>query len=237
MNGMNDRRSNEAAILSMSWLGPPTLELNGRPLRLEMRKTLALLAYLSLSPQNPTRETLASIFWPEHDQQHAHASLRRNLYSLVKSLPGGLLEADRESISLRKENWLHVDVDEFRKELAFANGHSHPPNHVCPDCLASLEKAVEVYKGEFLEGFNLKDCPEFDEWQFYNRESLRSEYAGALEKLAAYYQIQKEWEQAVGYARRWVALDGLNESAQRLLISIYNQSGQRSIGFTTISTS
>ena len=217
------------AIFTMSWLGPPALEFDGRPLRLEMRKTLALLAYLSLSPQNPTRETLASMFWPEHDQQHALASLRRNLYSLVKSLPPGLLEADREKIGLRREDWLQVDVEEFRKQLAFANGHSHPPNHVCPDCLSSLEKAVAVYKGDFLEGFNLKDCPEFDEWQFYHRESLRSEYAGALEKLATYYQVQKEWEKAVGYARRWVALDGLNESAQRLLIGLYIQSGQRSM--------
>ena len=52
-------------VLKLLWLGPPAIEYDGRPLRLEMRKTLALLAYLSLSPQNPTRETLAAMFWPE----------------------------------------------------------------------------------------------------------------------------------------------------------------------------
>ena len=216
-------------VFTMSWLGPPALEFDGRPLRLEMRKTLALLAYLSLSPQNPTRETLASMFWPEHDQQHALASLRRSLYSLAKSLPPGLLEADREKIGLRREDWLQVDVEEFREQLAFAKEHTHPPNQVCPDCLSSLEKAAAIYKGDFLEGFNLKDCPGFDEWQFYQRESLRSEYASALEKLAAYYQDQSEWEKAIGYARCWVALDRLNETAQRMLIGLYNQSGQRSM--------
>ncbi len=121
-----------------------------------------------------------------------------------------------------------MDVEEFRELLAFAKGHSDPPNHVCPDCLSSLEKAAAIYKGDFLEGFNLKDCPAFDEWQFYQRESLRSEYAGALEKLAAYHEDQSEWEKAVAYARRWVALDCLNENAQRMLIGLYNQSGQRS---------
>ncbi len=215
------------AIFAISWLGPPALAFDGRPLRLEMRKTLALLAYLSLSPQNPTRETLASLFWSEHDQQHALSSLRRNLYSLVKSLPPGLIEADREKIGLRRVDWLQVDVEKFREHLAFAKEHSHPPNQVCADCLSYLEKAVAIYKGDFLEGFNLKDCPGFDEWQFYQRESLRSEYAGALEKLAAYHQDQSEWEKAVVYARRLVAQDCLNESAQRMLISLYNQSGQR----------
>jgi ATP/maltotriose-dependent transcriptional regulator MalT/DNA-binding SARP family transcriptional activator len=229
MNKMNDRRSNPVAIFAISWLGPPVLEIDGRPFRLEMRKTLALLAYLSLSPQNPTRETLASLFWPDHDQQHALSSLRRNLYSLAKSVPPGLIEADREKIGLRREDWLHIDVEGFRGHLAFGKEHSHPANRVCLDCLSSLEKAVAVYKGDFLEGFNLKDCPGFDEWQLYQRESLRSEYSGALEKLAAHHQDQKEWEKAIAYARRWVALDCFNESAQRMLIGLYSKSGQRSM--------
>ena len=86
-----------------------------------MRKTLALLAYLSLSPQNPTRETLAAMFWPEYTQQHALANLRRHLSSLTKSLPGGLLEADREKIGLRRVEWIKVDIDEFREQLAIVD--------------------------------------------------------------------------------------------------------------------
>jgi LuxR family maltose regulon positive regulatory protein len=214
-------------ILRLSWLGPPVIEVDDRPLRLEMRKTLALLAYLSSSPQIPTRETLATMFWPEFDQQHSLTNLRRNLYSLAKSLPPGLLEADRDKVGLRREAWVQVDVEEFYKRLSSIKEHSHPPDRICPDCLASLEKAVSIYKGDYLEGFNLKDCPSFDEWQFYQRESLRSEYANALEKLTVTYQGQREWEKAIQYARSWLALDRLNEPAQRMLIGLYNQSGQR----------
>ena len=74
-------------ILRLSWLGPPAIEVDGRPLHLEMRKTLAFLAYLSLSPQSSSRETLATMFWPEFDQQHSLTNLRRNLFSLARSLP------------------------------------------------------------------------------------------------------------------------------------------------------
>ncbi len=216
-------------VLRLSWLGPPAIEVDGHPLHLEMRKTLALLAYLSLSPQSTSRETLAAMFWPEFDQVHSLTNLRRNLFSLARSLPPGLLETDRERVGLRREDWLHLDVDEFRGVLSALKGHSHSPDQACPDCLASLEKVVVLYKGDFLEGFNLKDCPEFDEWQLYQRDSLRTLYAGALEKLAAYHQSQCEWEKAIEYARSWVALDRLNEPAQRMLIGLYHKSGQRSL--------
>ncbi|MGE5224830.1 MAG: BTAD domain-containing putative transcriptional regulator [Omnitrophica WOR_2 bacterium] len=210
------------------WLGPPAVEINRQAIHLEMRKSLALLAYLSLSPQNPTRETLAALFWPDYDQKHALSNLRRNLSSLTSSLPPDLFETDRESIGLRKDERVTVDIQEFHQALACTRQHSHPPDRACPECISPLEKAVALYRGDFFEGFTLKDCPEFDEWQFYQRENLRSEYAGALEKLADDHSSRCDWEKAVLYARLRLALDRLHEPAQRMLIKLYFLSGQRS---------
>jgi DNA-binding SARP family transcriptional activator len=219
------------SILRLSLLGSPAIEYDGKPVRLEMRKTFALLAYLSLSSQSSSRESLAAMFWPEFDQQHALTNLRRNVFSLGRALPPGLLEADRERIDLKKENWFELDVDQFLAQLSSVTEHSHPPGEICQDCVSSLEKAVNLYRGDFLEGFNLKDCPDFDEWQFFQRESLRSEYAGALKKLAEHYQEVRDWDKAIRVVRSWVALDRLNEQAHRVLITLYNQSGQRSKAF------
>jgi len=215
------------AELRLYWLGPPEVQLDSLPVRLEMRKTLALLAYLSLSPQPPTRETLTALFWPEYDQQHAFSNLRRNLSSLVKSLPPELLEIDRERVELRRD-CVHVDVDQFHRLLAQANTHTHPPEQFCKDCLQVLEQAVEIYRGDFIEGFNLKDCPEFDDWQFFEREGLRAEYARALERLAGYYQETGEWENAIHHARTWLTLDRLHEPVHRVLMRLYFLSGQKS---------
>ncbi len=179
------------AELRLSWLGPPELEREGHPIQLEMRKTLALLAYLCLSPQRPTREKIAAIFWPEFDQSHALAHLRRNLSSLASSLPNDLLIVDRERIGLRRDG-VSIDVESFNHLLEQANEHKHSVELVCQDCIAMLEQAVTVYRGDFMEGFNLKDCPEFDDWQFFQREQLLAKYAGALEKLARYYQQARE---------------------------------------------
>lgn len=211
------------AALRLHWLGPPSVEYDGRPLRLEMRKTLALLAYISLSPQAPTRETLASMFWPEYDQQHSLANLRRHLSSLARSLPAGVLDSDRERVGLSRNEQLEIDVQQFRALLADGSKHSLPD-----DGFTALEKAAALYKGDFFAGFNLKDCPEFDDWQLFQREEMRAEYAKALEKLAAGFRHREDWEKALGYARSWLALDHLHEPAQRMLMNLYFLSGDKS---------
>jgi LuxR family maltose regulon positive regulatory protein len=223
---MNFRRSKRVAQLQLHWLGPPVIELDDHPLHLEMRKALALLAYLSLSPQYPTRDTLAALFWPEFDQRHALANLRRNLSSLAKQLPPGLLEADRDTIGLKMVSWLAVDVDAFREQVSFPNRHSHLPGVTCAECVAALEQAVVLYRGDFFQGFNLRDCPEFDRWQSFQQDRWRSTYAGALQQLSTYYQNQRQWEKAIGYVQSWLSLDRLNETAQRTLIHLYRQSAQ-----------
>src|SRR5512143_2001401 len=99
--------------LRMYWLGHPRVELDGKPLKFEMRKALALLVYLSLENRPVSRETLATLFWPEFSQQNALANLRRNLSSLETTLPGGWLMASRETISLTHLEKTWIDTQSF----------------------------------------------------------------------------------------------------------------------------
>ncbi|MCB0191760.1 MAG: tetratricopeptide repeat protein, partial [Anaerolineae bacterium] len=101
-----------------------------------------------------------------------------------------------------------------------------PPDVICADCVEALRAAVHLYNRDFLTGFTLRDCPEFDEWQFFQAESLRQELAAALERLVEGYSRHNQPELAIPHARRWVALDSLNEPAQRALIHLYDQAGQ-----------
>jgi LuxR family maltose regulon positive regulatory protein len=218
------------AIYRLYCLGRPFLKLDGSPVKMEMRKSLALLVYLRMAERDDSRESLAALFWPEYDQQHALANLRRTLSSLNKSLPGDLFAADREKISLKDHQTVWLDVEEFKKLRSVPKDHTHPADQACPGCLHSLEEAIQLYRGDFLEGFTLGDCTEFEEWQFLQSEDLRQELAGALQKAAEGYAANQNWERAIPYARQWVSLDRLHETAQRFLISLYEQAGQRSAG-------
>jgi DNA-binding SARP family transcriptional activator/tetratricopeptide (TPR) repeat protein len=103
-----------------------------------------------------------------------------------------------------------------------------PPTSSPQSPISILQSAVDLYRGSFLEGFSLKDCPAFDDWVLLTRERLQRQTLAALQRLAAYYEQRGEVGLAVGYTRRQVELEPWQEEAQRRLIRLLALSGQRS---------
>ena len=212
----------------LCWLGHPRIELDATPVRLETRKTTALLAYLTLSDHAVSRERLAALFWPDFDQVRAPANLRRSLASLRATLPGEWLAAKRDSIQVLPSDALWVDVLQARQLVAGVKEHEHDGEEVCPACRDRLDQAAALFTGDFMEGFTLPDCPEFDDWQLAERDAIRSDQGWTLQRLARAQAAAGQWQEALKTSRRWVALDRLHEPAQALLIRQLAQSGQRS---------
>ncbi len=212
--------------LKLHLLGPPRVELDDTPVDLQRRKALALLVYLAINNQPHSRDTLATLFWPDHTQSQARAYLRRDLAVLNTSPAGRWLEADRETIELKHKPGFWLDVAEFSRLLETSQSHNHGPELVCQDCLRLLSDAVTLYNDDFLAGFTLRDSREFDDWQFFQTESLRQELGGALARLVQGYSKHGQADEAIPLARRWVALDPLYEPAQRQLITLYDAAGQ-----------
>jgi DNA-binding SARP family transcriptional activator len=123
------------------------------------------------------------------------------------------------------EIWL--DVLEYTDRLAECRTHVHASDQACPDCLSLPDEAAALYQDDFVADFTLCDCPAFGEWQYLQGEGMRDELASALERLANGFSAQGEYERAIVCARRWVALDPLNEPAQRLLMHLHATAGQR----------
>jgi ABC-type transport system substrate-binding protein len=213
--------------LTLRLLGPPQVELDGQALHISRRKALALLAYLAVTRHAHQRDALATLFWPEHDQSSARAELRRTLSQLNRALGEGWLAVDRETAGLDPAADVWLDVDALQDRLAQCEAHDHPRDHACPDCLPLLEEAVELYRDDFLAGFTLRDSAQFDEWQFFQTQSLRDALAGALERLANAYGEREAYEQAISRARHWLSLDPQHEPAHRALMRLYAQAGQR----------
>ncbi len=221
--------------LALHLFGPPRLEQDGTPVHIPRRKAMALLAYLAVTGQSHSRDTLATLLWPENDQQGARTELRRMLSILNRALGDGWLQTDRETAGLNR--YIHptsdtsfwLDTDVFQEYLKVYESHNHPSTETCSGCASALEVAVELYTDDFMAGFSLKDCPAYDEWQFYQREELRAQRAGILMRLSSYYRNEKEFEAAIGHTRHWLALDPLDEQAHQQLMTLYDQAGQRSL--------
>jgi DNA-binding SARP family transcriptional activator/pimeloyl-ACP methyl ester carboxylesterase len=209
----------------LTLFGPPTLEHSGRRQRLSRRKARALLAYLAVTGQSHTRESVAAFLWPDQDHPPGRADLSRILSNLRKVLGAEAITADREQIALNTNASLWVDVVYFRGQLAACREEAG--RELNDSCRQKLEAAVECYQADFLAGFTLPDCPAFDDWQLLQTEALRRDLSWALEKLVHAFEARNDLAQAIGYARRWVEVDPLHEPAQRRLIALYARNGQR----------
>ncbi|MCP5098146.1 MAG: tetratricopeptide repeat protein [Chloroflexi bacterium] len=219
--------------LSISLFGSPQIEHDGNSLKISRRKAVALLAYLAISQQSHSRDALATMFWPEADQRRARAALRSALWALNKTALEEWLIVEPEMVTLRferdsSERTLNIDVIRFRELFSASQNHQHAADVICADCVEQLTEAVSLYNNEFMAGFTLPDAPEFDEWQFFQANSLRQNLVMVLENLIVYHREQDNFSDAIPYARRYVALDLLHEAAHQSLMQLYAQAGQQS---------
>ena len=98
--------------------------------------------------------------------KEARGRLRRTLHKIRIAFPANVICADRTSLILAPSLAASIDTHEF--EAACDAGE--------------LEKAGQLYSGDFLEGLSIEGCPAFEEWAFFRREALRSRLVQVLER-------------------------------------------------------
>jgi len=198
-----------------------------------------LLAYLALTKRHFHRDTLAALFWPDHDDTHSHNSLRVVLSDIHKITNLNILPVTNELVGPLDLNRISVDIEEFQAMMAqirqiqrSGKGDSlikTKNSEVYPSELNRdlLQKAVSLYRGDFMSGFNLGDCRQFSDWQFQQGEHLRREFCYALKHLVDICQQNEEYEKGITLCRRFVEEDYLNEDTHRTLMRLYNEDGQK----------
>ncbi len=209
-------------LLRLAFLGRPEVHHSERLVTFPTRKALALLAYLAVQGGRHSRETIAALLWPESDAEQARGSLRYTLSALRGALDeaDGVVHcvADRGVLGFAVE--APFELDTHAVEAAYAMSAREPRG-----AMAALEHAAEVGRGEFLEGFSLRDAPGFDEWVSVQRTAWQRRVSAVLDRLS-----QAQWEQAaldaaVDTAARWLRLDPLDESAHRRLMQLHLAAG------------
>ena len=124
--------------LSLYFLGPPRVQLNGATLKLQYRKNLALIAYLCVTGESHTREALITLLWPELEPDRARSNLRRNLSMLRRALGTEWLAIERDTIGLVSSTDLWSDLGQFRDSLGKCREHGHSESNTCLECLGVL---------------------------------------------------------------------------------------------------
>ena len=203
--------------LKIALLGPPIITLDGKPIETERHKAIGLLAYLATEGRVFSREVLAALLWPDYPRASAFSYLRRTLWELNQILGKEWIETGREIVSLTRNSNLEVDVELFNGVL----GESI-------DEVDDLCEAVELYRGNFLEGLVIADTAPFEEWQNQQAAYFRRQFEQALERLVGALEKTGAYQEALTYAERWLGLDRLNEAAYRAIMRQMSGLGDRS---------
>ena len=197
---------------SLRTLAFPEIHGDNGPIKLNLRKGLALLIYLAEARGAVARDVVATLLWPESPRETGRARLRRMLHRIELTLGQAVFETDRASVRWSPAVELKVD--------------SHLFESACD--AGAFEDACLAYRSDFLAGFSIPDCPEFDDWAFYRREALRGRLMNALERLVQDKNAAGEHFAATAHAGRLVELDPLSEVYGRHLIRSLLLAGDRS---------
>ena len=201
--------------------GYPRVECDGDDVPIRRRKALALLSYLAATSASHSRDTLATLLWPEYAASRAFAFLRNALWILNATPVSEWLVSTRHTIGLRLDANLWTDVTAFRQAHARCTDDDRD---ACVNCLAG---AVNLFSGEFLEGFSIEDSEPFEDWQYSEANALRQELAASLERLSQAYEERGKLDEAIQLVHRWIEVQPLNEIVHRRAMALYARAGQR----------
>jgi DNA-binding SARP family transcriptional activator/predicted ATPase len=222
--------------INLALFGRFALTIQGAPVKFATDQARALCAYLAVEPGAHDRSTLAALLWPEQPENVARQNLRQALLHLKQGLHTiSDLDGDLDQILTITTRTLQfhpglvtVDVTRFQTLWAACNNHEHTALAACIPCLARLQQAVELYQGEFLQGFFLKNSLPFEEWVSYVRGQLHRHMLEALNHLALAAEAAGTYERMQQYATRQLALEPWREEAHQQVMRALALNGQGS---------
>ena len=188
----------------------------GPPLILPTKKAQGLLAYLALRPGQPhPRDKVAALLWGDKEQEQARHSLRQAISAIRKTLSHAsprCLVLKGDTIALAPSG---LEVDAVLFERFVSDGSP-----------SALERATQLYRGEFLEGLDVKE-EIFEEWLRTQRERLRELALDASAKLLSHQLKNSLDEAAIQTALRVLGLDPLQEGVHQTLMRLYFKNSRR----------
>ena len=157
--------------------------------------SLAMLAALAIAaPRGLTRDRVLALLWPDVDGSHAGHRLTQLRYALRKAL---LVDPIVGTTDLQLDpSIMFTDVQCFTEALAHGD----------------LEQAVRLASEPFLDGFYLRESPEFERWVERIRREFDAQVDAALERLATAADKSGDVRAKALWLERIVRRDPSNES-------------------------
>lgn len=219
-------------LLRLTVFGAPEVFHDGSRLSFPLRKAQALLLYLAVERSLHQRSKLDAFLWPDSEPHEARAALR-NAIALLRHLlddPAASPSASHHThllsphdlLGLDPHAPLELDLDVVQRAWKAAHTLSVVPcEEQCASLVATLQHALSLVRGPFLDGFWLREEAPFDEWHEQQQQQWQVRLQALFDRLSSCQEETGEREQACMTLQRWLALDPLTEEAYRRLMRMH----------------
>jgi DNA-binding SARP family transcriptional activator len=190
-----------------------------------LSRALRILCFIA-SRQNrrATKDTIIETFWPDTPLEDIDKNFWPTISYIRRALNSNQ-EVKKNFIRYRESayylnpefNYL-LDTEEFQRLIARA--HARRREGDGPGFSEAARRAIEIYRGEFLEEF-------YDNWVEEPRAYYRNIYFATLKELADYHHRAEDYGQSIIYCKMILNRDPYREDVHRQLMDDYARIGNR----------
>ncbi len=207
-------------MISLTLFGTIAVSRDGEPIAAFRSQTeMALLVYLAHTGQTHSREAVADLLWEARTTGQSLSNLRTTLSRLRKHV-GEELVVTRKTLAVRPGAIDPIDTARFQQAVESLGVPQTPAD------AARLKAALDLYTADFLAGFYLSGAPRFNEWVTIEQERLRQLMFAGLQRLIGYALAQPDPPLGIEAARKWLALDNLQDATHAQLMHLLALNGQ-----------
>ncbi len=228
------------SLLRLAVFGPSEVFHDESRLTFSLRKAQALLFYLAVEKGLHPRSKLAALLWPDSAARtalsNAIALLRSKLTDASSTGPSHLL-SQQDLLGLDPLAALWLDLDVVQQAYQQAQQISAVPSEQDRASLVStLQYALSLVRGPFLDGFWLREETPFDAWVQQQQQQWQVRLHLLCDRLSYCQEAGGELEPAQATLLRWLALDPLSEEAYRRLMRVHLALGDATVALQVYAT-
>lgn len=203
--------------MQIQLLGSPTIRFSNHLAPVfKTTKAEGIFYYLATTQRSYSRAALATLFWGDMAETKARVNLSKALSELREQV-GDYVTIATQTVAFNGMLPYQLDVESFL---------APPRQQLRGDTVASLQAQADLYHGDFLEGFHVRNAPDFEQWLLVERERLRTIAVQHLVTLAIHYQQGDQMNRAISTLRRLLLIEPWREEAHYQLMESLTRSGE-----------
>jgi len=184
-------------IVSVKLLGNPVVEFNNIKISFPYKKAEALFYFVCIN-KRVSREEAINMLWADLNEETGRKNLRDAIYKIKTSLFDLIFTSSKSTIEFSDDVKVEIDTDNI-----------------------TASNAKDLYSGDFLLNFSVKNCFDFENWMLDIRNYYKDIYIKSIYDKVNELVVVGDYTTIAKYSAILTRNDPYNEKTCRYLMKIF----------------